>query len=342
MIEPDGRFSLKRPQVLNMNMTPSEEKLITRLNRDLSQEITLGMRLTDDPRSNAIKEFCEQLTHLAPKIRFERRDDDTAAKLPSIGVGPRIDYCGVPSGNETAPFLAAVIALERGAVGVPPDILRRLAKIRPASAVTVFVAPTCRFCPDLIYRLVPLTLSTEGIRLTIIDASLFGDAADSNQVRSVPTVLVDGQYRWTGGVQLADICSAVESRDPGKLEKASLQRLISEGGAYDLAQMMLDYGRIFPSFIDLLVEENFTVRLAAMVTVEEMAAADMTAARTVIEPLWERYHQSRDTVKGDILYIFGELKAPLARAYLLSVIDAESNPEIKEAAREALEKIEKS
>ena len=59
-----------------------------------------------------------------------------------------------------------------------------------------------------------------------------------------------------------------------KLEKAALQRLVTEGGAYDLAGMMLSSGRTFEAFLDLLSEENFTVRLAAMVTMEELAAAE--------------------------------------------------------------------
>lgn len=322
-------------------MTPSKEALIKSLNSDLSQEITVRMRLTEDPRSIDINEFCTNLARLAPRIKIQK-DDDEAGKLPAIGIGPRIDYCGVPSGNDTAPFLKALTALDRKTDSIPKDIAQRLHNIHPAAEITLFIAPSCRFCPGVLDRIIPLPLETEGVRLTIIDTNLFGDVAEIDKVRSVPTVLVDGQYRWTGGVQLTQLCAAVENRDPSKLGKPALKRLITDGGAYDLARMMLDSGRLFPAFIELLVDENFTVRLAAMVTVEEIAAMDIVAARAVIGPLWKRYHQSSDSVKGDIMYILGELRSPATLSDLRSIVASETNPEIKEAAWEAIEKIEKT
>ena len=321
-------------------MTPSEEALIRGLNSGLSQEITVRMRLTDDPRSIRIIEFCKDLARLVPKLKT-RREDDSAEGLPAISIGPRIDYCGVPSGNEIAPFLNALTALDKGTDSIPPDIVHRLQNIHPASKVTIFIAPSCRFCPEVLHRIIPLPIETKGVRLTIIDTTLFSDAAEINNVRSVPTVMVDGQYRWTGGVRLSELCTAIENRDPNKLDRAALQRLITEGGAYDLARMMLNSGILYPAFIDLLVDANFTVRLAAMVTLEEMAAVNIAAARAVIDPLWKRYHQSNDSVKGDIMYIFGELKSPTTLAYLQSALSTETNPEIKAAAREALDIIEK-
>ncbi len=321
-------------------MTPSEKALLSSLNSGLSREITVRMRLTDDPRSTNIVEFCEHLAHLVPKLKF-RRDDDTAGGLPAISIGPRIDYCGVPSGNEIAPFLKALTALDQRNDSIQPDIVQRLQNIRPASTVTIFIAPSCRFCPEVLHRIIPLPIETAAVRLTVIDTTLFGDVAEINNVRSVPTVIVDDQYRWTGGVRLSELCTAIENRDPSKLDKAALQRLITEGGAYDLARMMLNSGLLYPAFIDLLVNENFTVRLAAMVTIEEMASVDIAAARAVIEPLWKRYHQSNDSVKGDIMYIFGELKSPATLPYLRSALSNETNPEIKAAAREALEVIDK-
>jgi HEAT repeat protein len=105
---------------------------------------------------------------------------------------------------------------------------------------------------------------------------------------------------------------------------------------------MLDSGHIFPAFIDLLADDNFSVRLAAMVTLEEMVDANIVIAQAVIDPLWKRYHQTNDSVKGDIVYIFGEVKSPTTLPYLQSVVESESNPEIIEAAKEAFEKIEQS
>jgi len=321
-------------------MTPAEESQIRSLNEMFTREVTIGMRLTDDPRSRDIEGFCDLLLRLVPKIRI-RREEATAASLPAILVGPRLSFCGIPSHNEMAPFIEALAFLNAGETDLTESIVGRLRHVRPPASVSVYVAPFCKFCPDVVRRLLPLPFAVDGLRMRIIDGVFFKDAAGEDRVRSVPTVILDNQYRWTGGVTLPQLCEAVESRDPTKLDKAALQRLVTEGGAYDLARMMLRSGRIFEAFLDLLIEEDFTVRLAAMVTMEELAVADLTLARQVIAPLWNRYPQSADSVKGDMLYIFGELNSPQCLPHLRSVLAAEENSEIREAAQEALEKIER-
>jgi alkyl hydroperoxide reductase subunit AhpF len=304
-----------------------------------TREVTIGMRLTDDPRSRDIEGFCDLLLRLVPKIKI-RREEPTAASLPAILVGPGLSFCGVPSHNEMGPFIEALAFLNAGTADLPESIVGRLRHVRPPASVSVYVAPFCKFCPDVVCRLLPLPFAVDGLRMRIIDGVLFKDVAGEDRVRSVPTVILDNQYRWTGGVTLPQLCEAVESRDPTKLEKAALQRLVTEGGAHDLARMMLSSGRIFEAFLELLIEDNFTVRLAAMVTMEELAAVDLTLARQAIVPLWKQYPQSTESVKGDMLYIFGELKSPQCLPHLRSVLATEANSDIREAAQEALEKIE--
>ena len=320
-------------------MTPAEETQIRALNEMFTREVTIGMRLTDDPRSRDIEGFCDLLLRLVPKIKI-RREEATTASLPAILVGPRLSFCGIPSHNELAPFMEALAFLNAAKPDLPESIVDRLRHVRPPASVSVYVAPFCKFCPDVVRRLLPLPFAVDGLRMRIIDGVLFKDAAEEDRVRSVPTVLLDNQFRWTGGVTLPQLCEAVESRDPAKLSKDALQRLVTEGGAYDLARMMLNSNRVFEAFLDLLIEENFTVRLAAMVTMEELIAADLTLARQVVAPLWKRYPQFADSVKGDILYIFGELQSPQCLPHLRTVLATEENPEIREAAQEALEKIE--
>lgn len=320
-------------------MTPTEESQLRSLNDMFTREVSIGVRLTDDPRSRYIEEFCGLLAGLVPMLKI-RREEPTAASLPAIIITPRLSFCGIPSHTELAPFIEALAFLNAGKPDLPQSIVGRLRHVRPPASVSVYVAPSCKFCPDAVRRLLPLPFAVDGVRLRIIDGILFRDVAKKDQVRSVPTVILDNQYRWTGGVTLLQLCEAVERRDPEKLDKAALQRLVTEGGAYDLARMMLTSGGVYEAFLELLIEENFTVRLAAMVTLEELAAADLTLARQVIAPLWKRYPQSADAVKGDILYIFGELRSPQSLPHLRSVLAAEENPEIREAAQEALERIE--
>lgn len=320
-------------------MDLDEEKRISGLQNDLRQDFRIGLRLTNDRRSNDIDAFCRDLTRLVPKIRVKRHTAE-GTNLPAILVGDCMAFCGVPTANELEPFLEALLLFERKQTNVPADILNRLQQVKAPAAVSIYVAPFCRFCPGVLRQLMPLALAAAAIRLTVIDGTLFREEAEKAKVRSVPTIILDGQYRWTGGVSSAELCGAMEHRDPRRLDKDTLQRLITGGGAHDLARMMLEAGSIFPAFIDLLLEENFAVRLAALVTMEELAAVDASLACEVVDPLWQRYPQVADSVKGDVLYLFGELKATQTRPKLQAVLADADNPEIKEAAAEALDKLE--
>ncbi|MFZ0614323.1 MAG: thioredoxin family protein [Desulfobacterales bacterium] len=321
-------------------MTPAEEEQIRSLNEVFDREVTIVVRLSGDPRSGEIEKFGDLLARLVAKIKI-RHEEAPRASLPALLLGPQLAYCGIPSDNELPPFIEALAGLKT-IPDVEKAIISRLQNIRTPAALTLYIAPTCTFCPTAVRRVLPLPLAVAGLRLEIVDGVLFREAAEKNKVRSVPTLILDGQYRWTGAVSLLQICEAVENRDPGKLDQAALQALVTAGGAHDLARMMLDCGRVFPAFVELLIEENFTVRLAAMVTMEELAAENLSLAQQVVAPLWERYPRAVATVKGDILYILGELKSSRSRTRLQSVLATEQNPEVIEAAREAIEKIDNS
>ena len=62
-------------------------------------------------------------------------------------------------------------------------------------------------------------------------------------------------------------------------------------------------------------------------------------ASQVIAPLWDRFFQVDDKVKGDILYILGESKDLSVIPKLNSVRKGPYSGEVLEAAVEALEKL---
>jgi hypothetical protein len=177
------------------------------------------------------------------------------------------------------------------------------------------------------------------IRLAVIDASLFHEKAQSDGIRSVPTVVLDGLYRWTGTVRRSDIIEMLVNRDPSHLDASALQTIIEEGNAARVAELMLDRGLIFPSFFDLLAHEKWPVRLGAIVALETVIEKNSDIAAQVVGPLLERYPMVDDQVKGDILYILGETGDQTITSQLEYVFKNSNNPELQETAREAVMKI---
>jgi hypothetical protein len=246
----------------------------------------------------------------------------------------------VPAGHELQPFLEALIAFGSDSMNSAESAQTLLKKEILPATLTLFIAPQCTFCPAVVRQLSPLPLLDDKIRLTIIDGTLFPEIAEPHKIQAVPTLLLDEQFRWTGSVPLEEIINTINSRDPASLGAESLENIIKDGQASHLAAMMMDGKKIFPAFYDLLIHPKWPVRLGAMVVMEEIADQNPALASEVIDFLWDRFHQLPDQIKGDILYMFGEIKDRRAVSWLEEVLGGEYDEEVKEAAKEALEKFD--
>ncbi len=317
--------------------TTLEEKQILNLNRRLSRDITLGLVDSQHPSYNAFKEFCDKLNQLVPGIKIAK-DGESPDQPPQILIGKGLRYQAVPAGHELQPFLEALIAFGSDSMNPAEAAHSLLKKAKLPATLTLFIAPQCTFCPAVVRQLSPLPLLDDKIRLTIIDGTLFPEIAESYKIQAVPALLLDEQFRWTGSVPLEEIINTINSRDPASLGAESLENIIKDGQASHLAAMMLDGKKIFPAFYDLLIHPEWPVRLGAMVVMEEIADQNPTMASEVIDFLWDRFHQLPDQIKGDILYMFGEIKDRRAVSWLEEVLGGDFTEEVIEAAEEALEK----
>ena len=130
-----------------------------------------------------------------------------------------------------------------------------------------------------------------------------------------------------------------KNRDPSMLGPVSLEMMLKEGKAGELAAMMLEKGQIFSAFYDVLAHPKWPVRLGAMVVMEELIEADLDLAAQTLVPLWERFHKVDNRVKGDLVYLFGQLKRSESVPQLQAVLKGDYDSEVQEAAQEALDAI---
>jgi hypothetical protein len=319
-------------------MTPQEEAQIRKFNNELSADIDVGLVMTGDGRSKEFEHFCEDLIRLAPKIRLTREEGEPE-ETPAIQVRHALVYHAVPLGKELPPFLNALSASDGGAENIPTSIGDHLKRIHVPAMLRLFISQQCPFCPATVQRITPLVEANELIHLTIIDCTLFPEMAEANQIQSVPALLLDKQFRWTGSFLIEEVIEVITNRDPAELGSLSLERMLKEGNAAKLAEMMLESGHIFPSLFDLLTHHKWPVRLGAMVVMEEVTSRNPELATQVVDPLWERFQHVEDPVKGDIIHVLGESGNHRILPWMRKVLDGEYDAEVKEAAREALEKI---
>ncbi|MBW2107950.1 MAG: thioredoxin family protein [Deltaproteobacteria bacterium] len=322
-----------------MGLTPKEKQRIQQWNEGLRRDVTLQLVTTEDKRSSKFEHFCDMLCGLAPCVRLTR-EKEASEEPPVLAVGPRLEYHALPMGHELDPFLAALSQGPAEPAQLTRPVQEAVAAITLPVFVKLFVTNHCPQCPETVRRLIRFHNASEQIYVTVIDGGLFPDIAAQYGVRSAPTVLLDNQFRWTGPVPLEELAHLAAKRDPSRLGATSLENMIKDGKAFDLARIMLEHKQIFPALLDLLVHEKIFVRLGAIVVLETIAAEDPCLAGQVVDPLWSRFPDAPDPIKGDILYVMGTSGARHAVPMLKAVLDGSFEEPVKEAALEALEALE--
>ena len=312
-----------------------EKKQIAGWSQTLKDDIRIHLILTDDERSQTFKEFCDDLARIVPKIKIKQEKDDES-KPPVIRVG-NVGYHAIPTGKELEPFLSALFDGDGQAQNSPLSTYKKVHQIRVPALLKVYITPHCPFCPAAVKQLLCLAAVSESIKLTIIDGAFFPEMAASDKIQSAPTVLLDDQFYWTGSIRIEEIVDMILNRDPSRLSASSLEAMFEEGKAVEVAGMMLDSGKIFSAFTELLVHKKWPVRLAAMVAFETIAEENRTLVHQTLPSLLDFFLTAEDTVKGDILYLLGKSGDKGIIPKLETVLNGPYGVDVKEAAQEALE-----
>lgn len=322
-------------------MTPQEKQQIENFKHEIADTgIQITLKVSHHSQSSRIQEFGETLSHLVPSLIIKKEQTDDETELPAIIIGNSLQYHAVPLGLELEPFLTAMkmsgIAKENQVV---TDITERLSALTSAASFDLFIDLKCPFCPITVKALTPLAFAGKLIRISVIDATLFPDLASARGIRSVPTTFLDQSFSWTGAVDLDEIIRVIENRDPAQLSTESLKKMLQEGLAFKVAEMMVQKGFIFPNFMDLLIHNKWTVRLGAMAAVEEMIFQDQGLAVQLEKFLWEKFPVLEDPVKGDMLYILGETGNIETLSFIDTLLKENVSSVIQEAAQEAINTI---
>ena len=319
-------------------MTPNEKKQILSLNDSLLTDVRIGLLVTEHEKSGLIEKFCDELSQLVPSIRIEK-EEGHPGEIPTIKIHDGLWYQAIPAGTELAPFIKAIKMLGSAIPRIDEDLKDRLASVDLPTSLIIYVAAQCKFCPEAVRHLLPLLTLNSNIRLTVIDAADFPELSEKENIQSVPTLILEGQFRWAGSIQISEIIDVMANRDVSMLGAASLEMLITQGQAGELAEMMLAKEQIFPAFYEVLTHPKWPVRLGAMVVMEALIEGNPDLATRMLKPLWDRFKTVDNRVKGDLLYVFGQMKQKDLAPKLQAIIDGSYDPEVQEAAQEALDKI---
>ena len=285
-----------------------------------------------------MKQFCDQIQAHLPSVSIQKETGEEDER-PAIFVPPNIRFSAVPEGKLLEMFLmcvAGTVPMEENEAGVAAaDIQLR---IQMPGVVRLYVSPGCPHCPGALGRwLYVAAWAPDRVEVRVIDAALFAESAAADNVKSVPTAILDDHFRWTGVTPVAELVDVFEKRDPADLSTETLKKIISDGNAEGLASLMAEAGIVIPGFLDLLAHPRWPTRLGAMVAFEYLAETAPKLARNALDEMWNRFSAADDAVKGDIIHLFGVLNDAGLAERLGSVINGDYPAAVRDTAREVLE-----
>ena len=317
-------------------LTPTEKESLRESASLLTHEIEIRLVVTDDDNRDKFEAYCEMLGELSPKIRI-KKEMESGHQPPAITLEPSIVLHALPHGTELSPFIELLLAKSNLAPTTQDE--PREGNLEIPAMLKLYVSPACPFCPVMMNKLFPKVLAHPALHLTVIDVALFPEMAESDGIKSVPTLILDNRFRWTGSIDMDELLQVVRHRDPEQLTMDSLKSMIVNGDAFQLAEMMIREEKIFPAFFDLLTHEEFSTRLGAMAAAEAIAEKNRSIASLMIYPLLSRFEDQTEQIKGDILYILGEAGDQQIIPFLDRIRTGAYASDVKEAAADAIDHI---
>ncbi|MCD4720907.1 MAG: thioredoxin family protein [Desulfobacula sp.] len=317
---------------------PQAAALIQNWDQSIENQVKIKRLTTDHAEEKQFINFTDQVSSVALKLIIESEKGEK--KLPGFLLKENVTYSALPLEKELEPFLEALSQINGSQAMLSEPIRQALDKIDIPVQLKLYIALQCPHCPNVVRTVIPLAFYCKNIYLHIIDGSLFPETAQKDKVMSAPCLMLDDDFRWTGSVNAEEIIKMITSRDPAQLSAKTLKTILEEGDASWIARQMIEKGDIFDAFIKLLLHETWSVRLGAMVIVEELVETDPKLAARLCPLLIDLFDEKDIPVQGDILYAMGEAGDLETKKWIQTKLPKLEHPDLIDAATEALDSLD--
>ena len=186
------------------------------------------------------RKLLEELASLSDKIvltvhEFAEASDEAQKlgvdKVPGIVLrGPAnraLRFFGIPGGNEFPNFVETIIEASRQRVQVSPEAAKHLKKLRDKASITVFVTPTCPYCPGVVRAAYRLALASAHVQAAAVEISEFPRLAQRWSVRAVPFTVINDRAAIAGALDEAQLAEQAAKAS----ETAAVSGAPAQGGA---------------------------------------------------------------------------------------------------------------
>ncbi len=318
-------------------LSPADEKLVVRHKDIISGPTPIRVVYGDNDIGALLDVFCTQIEKLLPNVTVQREiaEEDP----PGIHVSDNIHFLMVPKGPFLEFFLLSLLGAD---VLASPDMGIDAADVSRRVGLPVllkmYVAENCPFCKQVLPKgLFIAGAAPKNVDIRIIDAAMFPALAAKDRIRSVPVTVMDDTFRWNGVFEISEVVDMVAGRDPAQLGVDTLKKMVSDGDAEGLANLMDEFNSVIPAFLNLLVAEKWPERLGAMVAFEYLAEKNPGLAETVLKDLWKGFDSLDAPIMGDVLHLVGVFNRASQAPRVKSVMDGPYPDAVKNVATEIFE-----
>ena len=200
----------------------------------LKTEVTIGLSVTNDEKSNKVRGFVEDVASLSDKITVVEKD---LAYTPAFELKGEFDhgqiiFAGVPLGHEFASFALAILQVG----GIEPKIdestKNRIKAIKDVQNLETIVSLSCHNCPEVVQSFNIMAVLNPNINHTMLEGSMFQEIAEDRDVLAVPAIFKDGDFLEGGKQTMDSLLELIGSKKSSDdfADKTTFDVLIIGGG----------------------------------------------------------------------------------------------------------------
>jgi NADH-dependent peroxiredoxin subunit F len=176
----------------------------------------------DSTESRDMLGLLADIASLTPRVTFTPTREG-AARTPSFalarpGEAARVTFAGLPMGHEFTSLILALLQVG----GYPPKIdqavVDQIRALEGDFEFQTYISLSCQNCPDVVQALNLMSVLNPRVKHTMIDGALFEQEVASHNIRSVPTVFLNGKQFGQGRMTTEEI---VAKLDQGATQRAA-------------------------------------------------------------------------------------------------------------------------
>jgi glutaredoxin len=296
----------------------------------------------EDKTARAMEGWVEALAKEAGgRLVFEREKAQDQPFLPSLSLSmrsaSRVHYHFVPEGPELPVFRDFLWGASWQGTSEMADATEP-AKSGPPHEMFLFISAHCPNCPHAVRTVHALARKLPNLSVHLFEAMQHTDLAEKHNIQSVPTLLIDRELRYVGGLDEEKLFSILGKGDSASLLHEKIRKQIKEGSALEAAEWIAGGGD--PSFLATdLGASTFEERIALLLALEEALESDPRCLDRMVAPLLPHLEAENASVRGDIADLLGKIGDRKALPAIKKLLQ-DPDPNVVEAAQEAVETLE--